>query len=263
MIRYGKIYLKFVALDLSSELRYKLNIVMKFISLITMDFIGPLIAILIYSSTQGLGIPGWSFYEFLLFQGTLTLTLGLGHAFAFRFAWEVMDMVRHGEFDRIMVKPLKPLTYLFLGSFDFPGCAEIMAGLVIIIIALLNLKLGATMYFIPYVIFILLGYLFQLSVGILIASIAFLFIQSWALFDVWRHLTNFARYPSIIFSLTIRFVISFIFPVAIASYYPAATLLGRLSTIEMILPMIAVVIFFIVSLIFWKFAMKKYSSAGG
>ncbi len=260
-MNYLKIIWQFVALDLSSELRYKINICMKFLSLIVMDFIGPLIALLIYSKT--LGIPGWSLYEFLLFQGTLTLVLGLGHTFAFRFAWEVMDMVRHGEFDKILVKPLKPLNYLISGSFDFPGLAEITAGIVIIVIALINLEIGFTWNYIPYVMFILLGWLFQLGVAIFIAALAFLVIKSWALFDVWFHLINFARYPSIIFSVGIRFFITFIFPIAIASYYPAAVLLGRLSFIETVLPMVAVIVFFIISIIFWNIAMKKYSSAGG
>lgn len=258
---YWNIFWKFVALDLSSEFRYKFNIVMKFLSLIVMDFIGPMIAILIYSNT--LGIPGWTLYEFLLFQGSLTLVLGLGHAFVFRFAWEVMDMIRNGEFDKIMVKPLKPLTFLMLGSFDFPGLAEIFAGLVIIVVALVNLGLGWTWYYIPFVIFILLAVLFQSGVSILISALAFLFIKSWALFDVWFHLVNFARYPAVIFSVAIRFFIMFIFPIAIASYFPSAILLGRLSIIEMIVPAIAVIVFYILTRLFWHYAMKKYSSAGG
>ncbi len=260
-MKYFRIFSKFVALDLSSEFRYKLNIVMKFISFIIMDFIGPLVAILIYTNT--LGIPGWNLYEFLLFQGTLTLVMGLGHTFAFRFAWEVMDMVRNGEFDKIMVKPLKPLTFLMLGSFNFPGVAEVFAGLVILIIALMNLNLGFTWNYVPYVIFIFLGVLFQLGVATLISAMAFLFIKSWSLFDIWFHMTNFARYPSIIFGMAIRFIITFIFPVAVASYFPAAALLGRLSLLEILLPMLAVIMFYLVTLLFWKFAMKKYNSAGG
>ncbi len=260
-MRYLKIFWKFVSLDLSSEFRYKLNIVMKFLSLIVMDFIGPLIALLIYSNT--LGIPGWTLYEFLLFQGTLTLVLGLGHSFAFRFAWEVMDMVRNGELDKVMVKPLKPLTYLMLGSFNFPGMAEIFAGLVIIIYALLNLNLGFTLNYIPYIAFILLAVLFQFGVATLISASSILFIKSWALFDIWMHMINFARYPSIIFSVAIRFLITFIFPVAIASFYPAAALLGRLSLAETLLPMLAVILFYIVSRLLWYLAMKKYTSAGG
>ncbi len=260
-MRYFRIFWKYVSLDLSSEFRYKLNIAMKFLSLIIMDFIGPLIALLIYANT--LGIPGWTLYEFLLFQGTLTIVLGLGHAFAFRFAWEVMDMVRHGELDKIMVKPLKPLTNLMLGSFNFPGVAEITAGLVIIVIALSNLNLGFTWNYIPYIMFILLGVLFQLGVATLISASAILFIKSWALFDVWFHTINFARYPAMIFSLGIRFIITFIFPIAVASFFPAAALLGRLSLWETTLPMLSVIVFYIVTRIFWYMAMRKYTSAGG
>ena len=96
-----------------------------------------------------------------------------------------------------------------LGSFDFPGLAEIFAGLVIIVVALVNLGLGWTWYYIPFVIFILLAVLFQSGVSILISALAFLFIKSWALFDVWFHLVNFARYPAVIFSVAIRFFYTF------------------------------------------------------
>ncbi len=90
-----KIIKRAMILRISEDLAYKWNFFIKFIAVMLQDFIGPLVILLIYTTTAG--IPGWSFHEFILFQGTLTLVLGLGHLFAVMIPVEVMHNVRQGD----------------------------------------------------------------------------------------------------------------------------------------------------------------------
>ena len=68
MNKYLSLWIKNLELELAGEMIYKMNFFIKTVALIFADIIGPLVTMLIYANTSG--IPGWSFHEFILFQGT-------------------------------------------------------------------------------------------------------------------------------------------------------------------------------------------------
>ena len=71
MSRLWKYWMKNLALELQKEMIYKLNFFLKVVGLVLADIVAPLITLLIYRSTPG--IPGWTFEEFILFQGSFIL----------------------------------------------------------------------------------------------------------------------------------------------------------------------------------------------
>ncbi len=109
----------------------------------------------------------------------------------------------------------------------------------------------------------LTGFLFQYAVLIFISSLAFLFVKSWALFDVLFTLSNFARYPLNIYSNSLVIFLTFLFPIAISAFYPVEVLLRGMTFLNLVKVILPVVIAFGISVWFWGMAMKKYSSAGG
>ena len=121
MNKYLTLLKKNFAMELSSEMAYKANFFIKCLSLIIGDLVGPLVILLIYTTTSG--IPGWSLYQFILFQGILTLVFGLGHALLIVMPFTVMEEVQEGTFDKILIKPFNPLLYLTFTSTDIEGFA--------------------------------------------------------------------------------------------------------------------------------------------
>ncbi|MCG2717968.1 MAG: ABC-2 family transporter protein [Nanoarchaeota archaeon] len=241
---------------------YKTNFAIKMLAFIIMDMIGPLVALLIYKNTAG--IPGWTFEEFILFTGTLTLVFGFGHAAVIMMPARIIDDVRQGHFDKHLLRPFKSLTYFLFSSPDIDGVAEITVGLILVSWAFV--KLGLTVFswnFLIYIFLIIIGFIFQYAVMIMISALAFLFVKSWALFDVFFTLTNFARYPLTVYGGGITFFLTFMFPIAISASYPADALLNGISGFGILKIVLPVFLFLFVSVWFWNMAMKKYSSAGG
>jgi ABC-2 type transport system permease protein len=109
----------------------------------------------------------------------------------------------------------------------------------------------------------LLGALFEYSLTIFAASFAFIFVKTWRLYEFISALEKFGRYPLGIYNEALRLILTFFIPVAIASYYPASVILGKETLVASLSATIPVVIFFLLSLLCWKYAMKKYGSAGG
>ncbi|MBU0461431.1 MAG: ABC-2 family transporter protein [Nanoarchaeota archaeon] len=262
MNRYLRLWMKTFALAVSEDFAYRWNFIVKCVALILVDLIGPLVAVLIYTTSSG--IPGWSLEQFILFTGTITLVLGIAHAMMFDVPWRTIETIRQGEFDRYMVKPFNPLVYLTLSAWDLEGFAEVIAGLMMIVWALVKLWAGITLgHFMMYLFLLLAGCLFIYSCMVLIAATAFLVVKSLGLFDLFFEITKFARYPMDVFGVSTRMIFTFFFPLAIAAHYPTTALLQGISGIMVLKIIIPVAVFFVLTLLAWKLAMRKYSSAGG
>jgi len=262
MKRYFKLCFKSWALEISAHLAYKTNFVTKMLALIFMDLVGPLVILLIYTNTAG--IPGWSFEEFILFQGTLTLVFGFAHSFIIMMPVRILEDVREGHFDKHLLKPFNTLKYFLFSSADVDGLVEIAVGLSLISWAFVKLGLSVlSPNFLIYVLLVMVGFLFQYAIFITISALAFLVVKSWALFDIMFTLSNFARYPLNIYSNSFVFFLTFLFPIAISAFYPVEVLLRGLTFLNLIKIVLPVIVAFCISVWFWGMAMKKYSSAGG
>lgn len=262
MNKYLKLWVKTFALELSSDMAYKGNFIVKSLGLILADLIGPIVMLLIYANS--LGIPGWGFEEFILFQGTFILVMGLSHAFLFIFPFQVIENVRHGTFDKFLVKPFNTMLYLTFSSIDIEGFAEVFVGLVLIIWAFIKLNLIILSFnTLLYLFMIVIAFIFMYSLMVLISSLSFLFVKSLGLFDLLFKLTDVSRYPMNIYGFEMRLIFTFILPVAVISFYPASALLGTLNILNLALISMPVTAFLIFSIIMWNLAMKKYTSSGG
>ena len=253
---------KAAALDISKEMVYKTNFFIKIGAIFLADIIGPLMTFFIYTTTAG--IPGWGFYEFLMFQGTLLIVFGSGRVFVMLMPYEVIDHVKNGEFDKFLVKPYNTLLYLTSMSFVAEGIPEVLLGVVLVVFSAVKLSLTIVpLHLIAFLILIVLGFFVQYASMITIASLSFLFVRSDALMNFFFKISDFARYPLNVYSTGIRFFITFIFPIAVSAYYPVEALIRGISLVQFGQAVLGVGVFFVISLFMWEWAMKHYSSAGG
>lgn len=261
-MRFLKLEAKAAAMDLSRELAYKGNFLMKCLAFALTDFIGPVLSLLIYSTTMG--IPGWSLHEFLLFQGTLVVFMGLGHIFVLALPYDTIHAIDRGEFDKYMVKPFSPLVYLITQSVLVEGVVEVLAGAFIVGFAMFKLQLSVFSFnFLLYLFLLALGFLFQAGVMILVSALAFFVVKSDALMHLYFKLSDFGRWPITIYSPLLKLTLVFFFPIAVSSFFPADVLLHGFSWTVMLQSVIPVALFFAIAVAVWNLAMRRYSSAGG
>ena len=261
-MRFARLEAKAAAMDLSRELAYKGNFLMKGVAFVITDFIGPILTLLIYSTT--LGIPGWTIYEFLLLQGSLIIFSGLGHLFVLALPYDVIRAIDKGEFDKYLIKPYPPLLYLITQSVLVEGLIEMFAGVFIVAVAMWNLSITVfSVNFLLYVGIVLFGLLFQAGVMILISSLSFLFVKSDALMHLYYKLSDFARWPLTVYSPLLKLLLIFLVPVAISSFFPAKVLLDGFSASLLWQAFLPVLAFLAVAVWCWNMAMRRYASAGG
>lgn len=261
-MKYPRLAGKMVQIQLNKDLAYKANFIISILGMLLGDFIGPLVAIIIYSTT--LGIPGWSLDQFLLFQGTYTLVFGLGHVLCLGFFYTVYEAVERGEFDKYLLKPYNSWLYIMAIGIDWDGSPEVLFGAALTAYAMIQLHTNIiSAGFLAYLLLVAVGVLFQYTIITLIASGSFLAVKNEALMQTFYKLSDFARYPLSVYGVGLRFFLTFLFPVAISAFYPAEALLRGMSISNIVLVIVPVIVLFAASLWMWNMTIRKYSSAGG
>ncbi len=261
-MKYLRLLLRAASIWIMRDFAYRSDFFIKLCSTLLADITMPLTTAFIYNATSG--IPGWSFDELLLFQGTLIIVFGLVRMFTNNFTWWVLDAVNFGTFDQYLLKPYSAMLYIMALTVDHYGVGEVLAGMLIVGYSMAKLQIAViSLPFFLYVLLIIAGFLVLTSSLIIIASMAFIAVKSEALIYLHNKITDFARYPMNVYGAGVRFVITFLIPIAVSSFFPAEVLLRGFSAKTLAVAFIPAAVFLLCALLLWSVAMKKYTSAGG
>lgn len=263
-MNYLKLLGKFFVMNFKDWFSYRLSAFTKIFIMLFNAFLQPLLIIFLYNISNG--IPGWNLYELLLFEGAGFLAWGLAATFIIPMVWEVGWDIDYGNFDLTLLKPLKVIPSILLKSVNPSDIPNIITGSIIMIISVIKLNIQINP--VNLAIFILL---LLLSTGVyfgiagVIIGLSFKFFKSHNLIEVFFQINHLNQYPLTIFkNFTIPFFLTFIFPVAIADFYPVSYLLGRINNPIILLNLILISsLFTLIGVFSIKKGVKYYSSAGG
>jgi len=251
-----------VKLEISKLMAYRFNFVLKSIAMLIFGIGGPLIAMIIYNISSG--IPGWTFEEFLLINGIFIFIAGLNHLLFESMTWRIIHKVRDGSFDVRLVKPISALIYATITGVELEGLSRTFLGGIIIVYSLVKMGWAFSLInLVSFIFLIFLAMIFMYSIDVITTALSFLVVKSYALMDIFREFTHVGRYPITIYGTTGMMAFTFLFPVGLAAFYPASAILGKIPTITIFYLAAVAFAFFGFSILLWKLAIRKYSSAGG
>lgn len=223
--------------------------------------LAPLFQYLIFTKTRG--YPGWNFQELILFQGVLLLWFGLKDTLFGKTRNFMDDLVRKGEFDRLLLKPYPPIGILLVSGFNYFGLGSIIAGIIVIIFALGKQNLPVRPeQLILFVILMICGIIFYMAVTVFYCTLVLMVIFTGRISEILDKFLRFSEFPVEIFPQLVQLILIIIIPFAVWVYFPAQALLNRLNWMAFAGAGICITMF-LLSLIFWQSQMKKYTSAGG
>lgn len=205
-------------------------------------------------------IAGYNLWQMVLFYATFNL-IDTTAQFFLREVYRFRSYVVSGDFDYFLTKPISPLfRSLFAGSdvLDLP----LLIGSIILIFYTVT-KIGSINFFsiITYSLLILSALVIAIAFHIFVISIGVMTTEVDNTIMLYRDLTTMGRFPVDIYREPISWFITFVIPVGIMMTYPAKSLLGQLTPQLMILSPIIALTFLFLSIKFWRFSLKRYSSA--
>ncbi len=213
--------------------------------------------VVLVSNTKTLA--GYSLWEVLLFFATFNF-IDTTTQFALREVYRFRRHIISGYFDYILLWPKSPLFKSLFGGSDVIDMPLMLISVCFIVIAAGHVEF-TTMSAILYMLFLINALVIALAFHILVLSLGVVTTEIDNTLWMYRDLTQMGRVPVDIYHQPIKGIITFIIPIGIMMTFPVKGLLGILN-IPLVLVSFGIgVLFITVSLYFWKYSLRHYSSA--
>jgi len=176
---------------------------------------------------------------------------------------EFGELMRRGELDFRLTKPASSRLLTFLYHMRFDQCASLIVTAGLFMYAFSELETPVSIIlFIAGMLYTVLSVLLYFSVLSILSTFAF-WVQKSDTFRVliWN-VSQVARYPRHIYTGILGKILTFVIPLTGLASIPAEIALKMHTNGLPLLYAGLTVFFYLLSLLFWQYGLKKYSSAG-
>lgn len=262
MRRYLEIWGIMLRNSLIREMSFKANFILWMIVEV-LWFCGQIVFFgIIFGQVDRIG--DWSKWEVILLLGTHQMIAQLFQAFFFVNVSNIPELVRTGRLDSLLVLPIDSQFAVSSKQFSLDSVFNAILGAGVVIVALFKLQVTPSPEMVVlYLAAVCFGVTIHYSIMITLAAVSFWIVRAQGLVYGYFNFLHIARYPDVIFPRIFRFIFGWIVPVIIVANIPARLLIKPLSHPAQLMAqlVIAAAITFSCSRIFWRFALRHYSSA--
>ncbi len=233
---YWKVFLRFAHNSLVRDMTFRANFLIECVSSVSWMLMNLGFYLLVFSNTPQIGRDtGWGKFEFFVFLATTMLIYSLVEAFFMPNAEEFSELIRTGNLDFALLKPIDTQFLVSLRRIDWSAFATFAAGLILLAVSLAKLMnrdadplVVHPFAAIAYPIYVLCGVVILYSLMISLSATSIWLGRNHTLYDFWFYITNFSRYPMEIYSgrygAPLRAVFTFVVPVLVVVNVPARIL---------------------------------------
>ena len=256
-----KLYLNSLALHLKSELEYRMSFIISFLSQILIFFTYYFVIIALFSKFNN--IKGFTLYEVLLCFSIIQFGFAFNEVFA-RGIDKFDKLIIEGGFDRLLLRPKNLILQVLCSDGDFVKVSRLIQAIIVLVIALINLKVEITfLKVICLILMLMASCVIFFGIFLLAASYCFMTVQGLEVRNVFtdggKHM---AQYPIGVFKKGFVFFFTFIIPYAFVNYYPLLYFIGRKDNILYAFSPIVVFLYLIPCFIVFYMGVKKYEGSG-
>ena len=194
--------------------------------------------LLIFQFANELGEDtGWTKYRFFVFLATTMIINGLMQTFVLPNAAEFSELIRLGNLDFALVKPIDTQFLISFQRVNWPGYANIGCGIALMTYSLIHLShTPSWLEMSLFVVYVACGLGILYSLVICLASTSVWMGRNQSLYNFWFYITTFSRYPMEIYrgplGDPLRLIFTFMIPIMIAINVPAQVMAKGLEEAE-------------------------------
>ncbi len=259
-MRYLRLLRVFYKYSLVSELEYRVEFLANvFMNVFWLAWAVVSVAVF-FLHTDKLG--DWTWPEVLMVVALFTLFSGVMEAFLRPNVGAVLDQVRDGTFDFVLLKPVNAQFIASLRNIVVWRLSDVVIGLGLIVYALAQLHDVPTPGQIAlFVLMLLAATVIVYATWLMMVSLSFWFVKLDNFTELFYAFYEAGRYPVTIYRGLVRIVLTFVVPIAFVTTFPASALLGRIDPMTALVSVALATGLFVISNRFWNFAIQHYSSA--
>ncbi len=233
---YGRVLLTFARNSLIRDMTFRTNFLLESISSASWTVMNVGFYLLVFHHTPHIGPEsGWGKYEFFVFLATTWFINSLVQAFFMPNAEEFSELIRTGNLDFALLKPIDTQFLVSFQRVDWSSLVNVLTGLVLLGFSLwklmtrpVNPLVLSPAAVLLYPVYILCGVAILYSLMIALAATSIWLGRNQSLYNFWFYITNFARYPMEInrrgWGLPLWGIFTFVIPVLVVVNVPARLL---------------------------------------
>lgn len=260
-------YRRLVGASIRAQLEYRLSFGLNLVGAALISFLDFLAILVIFGRIDALA--GWTVAEVAFLYGVSCVTFAVADLIVGHLDL-LPRMVRDGDFDAVLVRPLGSLFQVIASDFALRRLGKAFQGAVVFAVAVAYLDLAWTVGKVALVaVMLVAGTAIFVGVWIAFASIVFWVVDSTEVANAFTYGGNFiAQYPVDVFASWLRRFVVFVVPVAFVAYFPSLYVLGKDDPLglprllQFSSPAVAAVALAAGGLV-WRTAVRHYRSAGG
>jgi len=259
--RYLKIYGALWKTSVTREMSFKGNFVLWII--VELLWFGLQLAFVgvIFSQTTTVGT--WTVWQVVLLTGTSNFIQEIYQAFFLVNCTNLSELVRTGKMDFLLLLPVNTRFLVSTRQVDLPSFANAAFAVCVMVFAAHKLNLHPTAaQFIGFGVLCLVGLLVHYSLMFMLASVSFWTVRAQGIVWGYYNLFNIARMPDEAFKGAFKAVFTFALPVLLVSNVPVRVLVNTLRSPTGWIALIGLgIIWACISEWFWRFSIRRYTSA--
>ena len=219
------IWRKLVGARIRADWQYRTSFLLFLVTQFLAAFLDIVVIVVLFTSVDRLA--GWSVAEMAFLLGTASLAFGLADVFVSEVEF-VAHHIRHGSFDRFLLRPVGPFLLLCGHEFAFRRTGKVLQAVIILAVAVTQVDVDWDVWRVAMVVqMVLTGFVIFGGIWVITSSIAFWAVEVREVANSFTYGGNFvAHYPMEIFGGWLRRLATIV-PLAFVSYYPALWVLGR------------------------------------
>ena len=231
---YGQVFLTFARNSLVREMTFRVNFVLQCVSSLSWTLMNVGFYLIIFNHAKQIGPgTGWYKYEFFVFLATTMLINSTVQAFFMPNAQEFSELIRRGDLDFALLKPIDTQFLISLQRIEWSQFANFLAGMILLGVSTWQLVSRpddpitlSPILIVLYPLYVLTGVAILYSLMIALAATSIWLGRNQSLYNFWFYLTNFSRYPMDIYQgwpwgNMLRLFFTFVVPVLVVVNVPA------------------------------------------
>jgi len=215
---------------------------------------------IIFSNTETIG--GWGFAELIALLGVFRLVNTMMIALIWPNTEKFNQSIRDGSMDYTILQPVNSMFLVTFSRITVWRIWDLVLAIVLIFIGInLSGDLVTPLSILTFILLAISGVIIIYSLWIVLIALTFWFTKFDNNVTILQALLDAGRYPSTVYPVWLRIIVTFLIPIAVATTIPLQALRGDLDASRIVMYFVIGVVSFIVASRVWKAGLKRYSGA--
>jgi len=259
--RYLTIYAALWKTSVTREMSFKGNFILWIV--VELLWFGLQLAFVgvLFSQTSTVGT--WTVWQVVLLTGTSNFIQEIYQAFFLVNCTNLSELVRTGKMDFLLLLPVNTRFLVSMRQVDLPSFANAAFAVCVMVFAAGKLHLHpTTAQLLVFAALCVVGLLVHYSLMFMLASVSFWTVRAQGIVWGYYNLFNIARMPDEAFRGVFKAVFTFALPVLLVPNVPVRVLADKLTSPAALSALFGLgVIWALISEWFWRFSIRRYTSA--